>query len=223
MKKKYFTEEERKAAKREANKRFRENNPDYKAKWRTEHLDSTKESWRRYYMKHSDAIKEWNKSYREDNKEQIAEYKRDYTKTPKGRAVRLLTEYRREDKKRNRGECTLTADWIVEHIFSQPCAHCGETDWTKIGCNRLNNSLPHTPDNVEPCCMKCNIKLGAKEKEKPVYQYTLDGDLVKIWDSISECGRNGFNQGHVNACCLGKEKRKTHGGFIWKYEKEEVA
>ena len=58
----------------------------------------------------------------------------------------------------NRGECTLTPDWIVEHIFNQPCHYCGKTDWTKMGCDRIDNSLPHTQDNVVPCCAECNRK-----------------------------------------------------------------
>ena len=45
----------------------------------------------------------------------------------KMRAKSLVQNYRVEDKKYNRGECTLTADWIIENIFSKPCAHCGKT------------------------------------------------------------------------------------------------
>lgn len=54
---------------------------------------------------------------------------------------------------------------------------------------------------------------------KQVAQYNLDGELVKIWESISETGRNDFNFKHVCACCQGK--RKTHKGFIWKYYEEQ--
>ena len=59
--------------------------------------------------------------------------------------------------------------------------------------------------------------------QKQVTQYTLEGELVKIWDSIMEAERNGYHQGHISECCKGK--RKTHKGFIWKYyeEKKEVA
>ena len=52
------------------------------------------------------------------------------------------------------------ARWIVENIYTKPCPHCGETDWHNLGCNRLDNSKPHTIDNVEPCCFHCNcVKL----------------------------------------------------------------
>lgn len=51
---------------------------------------------------------------------------------------------------------------------------------------------------------------------KQVYQYTLDGELVHIWESTLECASNGFNQGHVAACCRGEEKK--HKGFRWSYK-----
>lgn len=53
------------------------------------------------------------------------------------------------------------------------------------------------------------------KKSKQVAQYTLDGELVKVWCGTAECGRNGFNQGHVSECCQGK--RNTHKEFKWKY------
>lgn len=56
----------------------------------------------------------------------------------------------------------------------------------------------------------------AEPQSKKVYQYTLDGELVKIWNSTMDCGRNGYSQGNVAACCRGK--RGTHKNYIWKYE-----
>ena len=89
-----------------------------------------------------------------------------YNKTPIGRAHNLISAYNQTDKKYKLGKGDLTAKWIVENIFSKPCAHCGESDWYKIGCNRLDNSKPHTMDNVEPCCSKCNKKLPRNKPSK---------------------------------------------------------
>ena len=151
-----------------------------------------------------------------------------YYQTPMGRAVHLVSGYRQSDKNANRGECTLTAQWIVENIFSgQKCAHCDESDWHKLGCNRLDNSKPHTPDNVEPCCKECNDKLNGnefkqkmseigKKNGKTVYQCTIEGELVGIYPSTTEAARDtGFKQSNISACCLGK--RKTYKGFKWSY------
>ena len=60
----------------------------------------------------------------------------------------------------------------------------------------------------------------AKALSKRVLQLTLDGDLIREWESTAECGRNGFDQGHVAACCLGK--RKTHKGFLWMYTDDYI-
>lgn len=108
--------------------------------------------------------KEWSKKYIQKNKDRLREYKKEWSKTKYGRASMLLNGYRQKDRKYNRGECTLTAQWIVDNIFSKPCAHCGETDWYKIGCNRLDNSKPHTMDNVEPCCFDCNNELNWRDR-----------------------------------------------------------
>ena len=51
---------------------------------------------------------------------------------------------------------------------------------------------------------------------KPVLQLSLSGELIREWPSTAECGRNGFNRGHVAECCLGK--RKTHKGFRFMYK-----
>lgn len=85
------------------------------------------------------------------------------------RAKGLLQAYNKEDIKRGRGKGDLTAQWIIDNIFSKPCVHCGKEGWQVIGCNRLDNSKPHTKDNVEPCCFECNIKLAAIESSKSNY------------------------------------------------------
>lgn len=142
----------------------------------------------------------------------------EYNNPKSHRASKLLSSYNTMDKKRGFPKGDLTGRWILENILSKPCAHCGVCGWDIIGCNRLDNSKPHTKDNVEPCCFDCNNQLNYKELSKQVYQYTMDGELVKIWLSSAECGRNGFNRGHIVECCNGK--RKTHKGFIWRYKEE---
>lgn len=186
-----------------------------------ERKQARKEYLKQYYQKNKEKMDAYKKQYRKDNPNYDKQYCKQYSKSPMGRASNLVNAYKQEDKKHNRGECTLTARWLVDNIFNKPCAHCGKTGWQVIGCNRLDNSRPHTEDNVEPCCFECNAKLAASEKKqilaKQVYQYTLDGELVKVWQATAECGRNGYDFGHVAACCRGE--RKTHKGYIWKYSR----
>lgn len=84
--------------------------------------------------------------------------------------------------------------------------------------NKLNNNA----ENLEWCDREYNCNFGtrnekvAKKCSKPVVQYTLDGQFVREWESIRECGRNGFNQGNICMCCQGKLKK--YKDFIWKYK-----
>ena len=111
---------------------------------------------------------EYHREWWQKRKEKNYEVKKQWIKNnpERWRASSLLTAYRQSDRKNNRGECTLTIDWIIDNIFSKPCAHCGKEGWDVIGCNRLDNSKPHTEDNVEPCCWECNQKLMGKELKR---------------------------------------------------------
>lgn len=125
-----------------------------------------KEYIHQWYLSNKEKKAEYERNRYSNNKEKFAENQTQYRNTPMGRAVRLCNNYKHADINANRGDCTLTAKWIVDNIFSQPCAHCGKTDWHKIGCNRIDNKLPHTPDNVEPCCLECNKKLYYTRNKK---------------------------------------------------------
>ena len=167
--------------------------------------------------------KEYYKKYYQTHKKRLREIQNEYSNTPIGRAYNLVGCYNAYDKRYNKEKGDLTAEWVVENIFSKPCVHCGESDWRKIGCNRIDNSKPHTKDNVEPCCKKCNLKLAGIEKRttlgKKVYQYTKDKTLIKIWDSLMQIKRYlGYDIGGISSCCRGEKYRKTYKGYIWSYE-----
>lgn len=84
-------------------------------------------------------------------------------------------------------------------------------------------------ENLEWCTNEYNSNYGTKgermsksltnhpTKSKQVYQYTLDGELVKIWPSVMEADRNGFYHGHIVRCCNNVKGFNTHKGFIWRY------
>ena len=81
--------------------------------------------------------------------------------------------------------------------------------------------------NLEWCTCKENINHGThnersgKTRSKPVGQYTLDGELVKIWASTMEVERQaGFYHGNISKVANGKFKQAY--GFIWKYKNETM-
>lgn len=141
------------------------------------------------------------------------QHKKNWRNTPYGRATYLITNYRNMDKLCGfDNPCNITAQWIVDNILSKPCSHCGKTGWKEIGCNRLDNSKPHTPDNVEPCCMLCNVELTNPKKQLAQIDPRTK-QVVKIWESTMEARRNGF----VHASCVAHGRRKQDKGYIFKF------
>ena len=60
-------------------------------------------------------------------------------------------------------------------------------------------------------------KTGADHpRSKKIIQKSLDGDIIKIWNSISEINNDlGFTPSNICRCCKGSVKRI--GGFKWEY------
>lgn len=140
--------------------------------------------------------------------------KNEWRKTPYGRATYLLTNYKNMDALNgfDKDSCDLTPKWIEENILIKPCAHCGKTGWKIIGCNRLDNSKPHTKDNVEPCCKECNIEL--EHPKKPIAKINIEtNEIVEIYESYMAARRDGY----THADSVAKGKRKQEKGYIFKY------
>lgn len=143
--------------------------------------EEAKERRHQYYLKNKERLltkqnqyykdnKSIYKDYYEANKEKKIsyqiEYNKKYDELPISRAQNLLQAYNRADIESDRGKGDLTAQWIVDNIFTKKCTHCDKTGWKVIGCNRLDNSKPHTMDNVEPCCFECNCMLNGIEMKR---------------------------------------------------------
>ena len=52
-------------------------------------------------------------------------------------------------------------------------------------------------------------------REQKIVQYNLDGQVVNIYDSLTQADNDGWNRNRISLCCRGK--RDTYKVYIWKY------
>lgn len=89
--------------------------------------------------------------------------------------------------------------------------------------DKSNNSL----DNLNLLTKPQNNRWGTAIKRraekqtnnhnsKPIFQFTLTGELVNTYPSLNEVRRSGYDQGNICGCLKGRYKSSK--GYIWKYE-----
>ena len=158
------------------------------------------------------------------------------------RADKLVYAYKWHDKNTYGFDDAIDFDgqWVVDNIYSNGCIYCGETDWRKLGCDRINNNKPHTKDNVVPCCKRCNKlrsnkftvdemkEIGAViqriegrhrnyslRRGKPVAAFDNDGNIIKKYPSAAQTKEDGLSDRMVRRACQIEGYR--YKGYVWKY------
>lgn len=111
-------------------------------------------------------------------------------------------------------------DFLVHRLVAE--AFIPNPDNLPLVNHKDENPSNNFSTNLEWCTNEYNLNYGTAQQRKshklskPVCQYTLDNELIKIWSSLTECkNKEGFNIGHIYECCRGI--RKTHKGFKWSY------
>ena len=119
----------------------------------------------------------------------------------------------------------LIAETFLENPENLPeVNHIDEDKTNNFVFLNEDGTVNKEKSNLEWKTHRDNINHGtrnervAKALSKKVLQLSLSGELIREWESIQECGRNGFNQGAVCKCCNGK--RKTHKGFRFMYAED---
>lgn len=182
--KKYY--QEHKEYFKKTNKEWYENHKQEKYEYNKKFVDTHKEDLRKWsstsYQRHKEERLKKNKEYVERNKAKVAEYKKEWAQTKEGKASSRLHKYKLMDKKYCGGGTTLTRQWIIDNIFSgQKCYYCGNDNWKELGCDRIDNSKPHTPDNVICSCGVCN--LDRRNRNMSVEEY-LKYKLVSAQNTV---------------------------------------
>lgn len=204
-------------------------------------LEKMFEESRKRHSKKNTQVKEKKEKIKEEvikakeRKKQSAELRR---------AKNLVSDYKWHDVNTHgfNDEVDFDGQWIVDNIFDKGCIYCGETDWRKLGCDRIDNTKPHTKDNVVPCCTRCNKlrsnkftvdemkEIGAVIKRienrhkdyclrrsKKVASYDKEGNLVKEYKAASQVQEDGLSPKVVRRACQFYDTGYTYKGMFWKY------
>ena len=87
--------------------------------------------------------------------------------------------------------------------------HRGSEFMRKIAIGNKNRSGKHQSESSK--------QLNREKHNIKVYQYDLDSNFIRCWDGIKEAEVfYNLPAGSISKVC--KHKRKTTGGYIWKYE-----
>ena len=72
-------------------------------------------------------------------------------------------------------------------------------------------------NNLEWCNAQYNNNYGTRIERmtKKIEQYTKDNEFIKLWKNEAEIIKT-LKIYHIGDCCKGK--RKTAGGFLWKFK-----
>lgn len=60
-----------------------------------------------------------------------------------------------------------------------------------------------------------SLRTWRKIRGRAVFQFTLDGVLVKKWDSMADAHENGFHKSGISDCCNGR--KKAYKGYRWEH------
>ena len=119
-----------------------------------------------------------------------------------------------------------TQTWDCHHRGEiLPCGRFSPNDLTKFGLyfNRPASELIFLTKAEHSSLHKRGVPLSEATKKaigeahsKKILQFTKSGEFIREWPSLSEASRRlGIAKQSICSCCLGK--RKSAGGYVWKY------
>ena len=119
----------------------------------------------------------------------------------------------------------LMAEAFLPNPDNLPCVnHKDENKHNNFIWVNPDGSVDPDKSNLEWCTYKYNVNYGTgiernikAQPKTPVIQVSLSGEYITEHESIQEAGRvTDVSVSNICNCCQGK--RKTAGGFIWRYK-----
>lgn len=119
----------------------------------------------------------------------------------------------------------LVAETFINNPDNLPCVnHKDENKQNNFVWINDDGSVDFDKSNLEWCSYKYNLQYsdvimkGIKSARKPINQYTLDGKLIKCWDSSAHIQNSTkYKATTISNCC--HNRLKTAYGYIWKFAK----
>lgn len=166
--------------------------------WRKNHAEATKKR---------SQDQEWQKNVREGAKKRAAdpEWRR-----KNAEAMKIVHQDQEYKKKHSEAMQKLAQDpeWL-QNVAEANRRKAQDPEWQRKTAEANRKKVQ------DPEWQRKNAEV-ARKKCKPVDQFMLDGQFVKRWSSATEAARElGVNNRTISACCKGK--RKSTGGYVWKY------
>lgn len=168
------------------------------------------------------------KKYGWENIKHEVLYETEDEEAAKAKEIELIAEYCSTDKSRGYN-CTTGGDGSPNHpVSDEQRAKMSATTlrmWKNENTRkRLLEHLRKISDaNIGKKMSAEAIAKRIANRCKRVCKYSTSGEYITTYSSISEAARQeGLCDSAIVGSCKGNPKRRTYGGFIWKYEGDEL-
>lgn len=180
------------------------------------HHNQCKQCRRDFYSNNRERILKKQKEYNDRNKNSRSLRARKYRQTKHGRITQVLANIDKRCNNPTNNRYSRYGGRGIKHTLTYK-------DVEKLfdrdnGANMRKPSIDRIDNDGDYSFKNCRFVEFAENSIKDSFvkvKQIDDKDNVKIWNSISEAEKVGFQHGNIIKCCQGK--RKTHGGFRWEY------